>query len=192
MDEFKLRHPEEQFCLALSALIEIADPVVIKEDQECARKFTIRRHNLETAFSSCYNWNSFKDLFNRIPRNNLFLLAVVLTDAKEWARMKALAQLKNRCKVDYASCIDIMDQLQTEKEYFDPYLVFPCVATDRQFAAHSDRDRVCRICHGKFEEGCEIVWKGCKKHAFHEDCFAESLIPGRENPMYSFCTCIMG
>lgn len=97
MLEFKLRYREEQFSLALRAFIQTANSTTaVKENQECARIFTIQRDDLRGAFTY-WNWNSYQDL-NKLPRGNPFLLAVVLNDLEEWARMEALKQLKNKSK----------------------------------------------------------------------------------------------
>ncbi|KAG8664353.1 uncharacterized protein FPOAC1_013691 [Fusarium poae] len=48
----------------------------------------------------------------------------------------------------------------------------------------------CHVCKEPFmEEGEDVVWKECKAHIMHTECFQVEVLEGR-NPLWGYCSCV--
>jgi len=133
--------------------------------------------------SSFGKWATISNMLNQVPRRKL---AYALNDLPEWARIKALAQLKARHYMTYYKCVGLITYFQANRGHLDPKRIFPCVATDEFMKILSEDARFCQICGEGFEEGRDIHWKYCMKHTLHYGCLKAYL--SRDQAVLTGCT----
>lgn len=128
------------------------------------------RSELRTTLCAIQEWASLYSILNQVPKGDIRSLATVLNDCPQWARKKALKQLKSRSPGTYSKCIDAISEFQFSKDLFDPDNLFPHVATEPFVGNLREPMNRCQRCKTGFEEGDDIHWKHCKKHTLHYKC----------------------
>lgn len=122
-----------------------------------------------TVLHTVRTWKECYELLNLLPTSNLRVVAWAITDLPEWARLKALRELRNKAN-QYREIIKHMSDIQINRDLNDPSSLFPCVFTREYGKTLLHAAIECYHCKDKFEEGDTMVWKSCGKHSTHIKC----------------------
>jgi len=112
------------------------------------------RLHLHNTLRTTQEWPKIRRILG-VYKNNIRDLATILNDCPEWARRKALTELKSKSPSTYSKCIDAISEFQINKHLLDPNNLFPCVATENSI---KEPTKHCQRCEKAFEEGDDIYW----------------------------------
>ncbi|RSL48168.1 hypothetical protein CEP54_013061 [Fusarium duplospermum] len=149
----------------------------------------------------CTHWDAFCYILNTAHELGDMTLALTLHDSPSAMRLKALKQLRPEWR---KRLIELVTDIEHEKELFDPRSLFPTVVTDSflDFLSISNANMrgkaiVCVICErgfcGKNVEGAidieEVIWKDCGTHLMHAKCYRSKVLEG-DMPHVGPCPCV--
>ena len=135
-------------------------------------------------------WKECYETLNLLPNGDLRTVAWMITDLPEWARLRALRELRNNHNARYWKIINLISEMQMNKSSNDPNSLFPCVFTREYGYTILSPARRCYHCNKEFEEGATMVWKSCGKHTMHIKCLSRLLEDESYEPLVGYCPCI--
>ena len=134
---------------------------------------------------SVLDWPHFCELFNAISKRDEFAIALALNDSPQWARLRALKQLKDDVR---SRILHNIFKIQLDRDDLDPKSLFPCVATKEYMGSLPSSAQTCNICQDPMKEGFDFIWKPCGKHVLHPECLGANI---GQAPLSAVCSCVL-
>ncbi|TVY62461.1 hypothetical protein Focb16_v004227 [Fusarium oxysporum f. sp. cubense] len=131
---------------------------------------------------------------NIVYASDITILATTIHDSPQHIRLWALQQLDEKFK---RTIIELMSDIERQKENNDPKSALPTIMTDSLARERVVGTRTCFVCEDGFcSENMknpvdveDVVWKDCGAHLMHLECFRRQVLEGKM-PLKGLCACI--
>ncbi|OBS17147.1 hypothetical protein FPOA_12324 [Fusarium poae] len=135
-------------------------------------------------------FNGFQEAFRRGSTT----LAKVIHDSPQRIRLWVLGMMDTEFR---RTIIDLMSDMETKIGDYDPVGALPNIMTDSLAREPFGKLKTCVVCEGGFCSANkespvdveEVVWKDCRIHLMHLECFRKKVSKG-EVPVKGFCECV--
>jgi hypothetical protein len=134
------------------------------------------------------------NILNEAYLSDSTTFAKVIHDSPQHVRLWALEMLDTEFR---RTIIDLMSNMERQKENNDPICALPTIMTDSLARKRFGGTRTCIVCGGGFCSANkknpvdveDVVWKDCGVHLMHLECFRRKVLEG-EMPLKGLCGCI--
>ncbi|KAK2134165.1 hypothetical protein NOF04DRAFT_1236964 [Fusarium oxysporum II5] len=131
---------------------------------------------------------------NVVYASDITILATAIHDSPQHIRLWALQQFDEKFR---RTIIDLMSDIERQKENNDPKSALPTIMTDSLVRERAVGTRTCVVCEDGFCSESKknpvdvehVVWKDCGAHLMHLECFRRQVLEGKM-PLKGLCTCI--
>jgi hypothetical protein len=132
-------------------------------------------------------------ILNEAYSSDSITFAKVIHDSPQHVRLWALEMLDTEFR---RTIIDLISNMERQKENNDPLRALPTIMTDSLARNRFYGTRTCVVCGGGFCNKNEknradvedVVWKDCGVHLMHLECFRRKVSEGIM-PTKGFCAC---
>ncbi|KAG7404152.1 hypothetical protein Forpe1208_v015990 [Fusarium oxysporum f. sp. rapae] len=131
---------------------------------------------------------------NVVYASDITILATTIHDSPQHIRLWALQQLDEKFR---RTIIDLMSDIERQKENNDPKSALPTIMTDSLARERVVGTRTCVVCEDGFcsenkknpVDVEDVVWKDCGAHLMHLECFRRQVLEDKM-PLKGLCACI--
>ncbi|KAM5526511.1 hypothetical protein FOXYSP1_21079 [Fusarium oxysporum f. sp. phaseoli] len=131
---------------------------------------------------------------NVVYASDITILATTIHDSPQHIRLWALQQLDEKFR---RTIIELMSDIERQKEKNDPKSALPTIMTDSLARERVVGTGTCVVCEDGFcsenkkspVDVEDVVWKDCGAHLMHLECFRRQVLEGKM-PLKGLCTCI--
>lgn len=99
-------------------------------------------------------------------------LALTVNDLPERIRLETLNKMVTSLKVEL---LNLISDIQLNKDKYDPRSLYPLVATRKFMATLPPSAQECVICGEVFRDGYDVCWRSCGEHTVHFECYKSSI-----------------
>ncbi|SPJ81826.1 uncharacterized protein FTOL_09231 [Fusarium torulosum] len=169
-----------------------AQPIHGLRDQISVYAERVRLYSLLQRFSLCDE--NLCNILNEAYSSDRTTFAKIIHDSPQHVRLWALERLDAKFRREI---INLMSDMEREKENNDPIRAFPTIMTDSLAREPFSKPRTCVVCGDGFcsankknrADVEDVVWKDCGVHLMHLECFRRKVLEG-EMPLKGLCGCI--
>ncbi|EXL38947.1 hypothetical protein FOCG_18427 [Fusarium oxysporum f. sp. radicis-lycopersici 26381] len=131
---------------------------------------------------------------NVVYASDITILATAIHDSPQHIRLWALQQFDEKSR---RTIIDLMSDIERQKENNDPKSALPTIMTDSLVRERVVGTGTCVVCEDGFcsenkknpVDVEDVVWKDCGAHLMHLECLRRQVLEGKM-PLKGLCTCI--